>query len=183
MKDVASRLEVGTMSLYYYVDDKATLLVQMVGRLYADVEVPSVARPWRERVEAIAHQVYRGHQAVPGLDPHLFILAEGALASVLTVANAANRAMHDAGLEERAAGMAARTVLGYAADRGASTAKRLALRRANPELPTLHTVDGTIEAGEGPSYAELVGDYDDLFAFGLGCLLDGIDQQIPRPSA
>ncbi len=183
MKDVATRLEVGTMSLYYYVDDKTTLLVQMVGRLYADVEVPSAARPWRERVEAIAHQLYRGHQSVPGLDPHLFILAEAPLASVLTVANATNRAMLDAGLHERAATMAARAVLGYAADRGASTAKRLALRRANPTLPKLQSVDGTVEAGEGPSYAALVGDYDDVFAFGLGCLLDGIDQQIPLPPA
>ena len=37
MKDVATRLDVGTMSLYYYVPDKAALLAHMVGELYEGV--------------------------------------------------------------------------------------------------------------------------------------------------
>lgn len=180
MKDIASRLEVGTMSLYYYISDKADLLTHMVGKIYADIEVPSPARPWRERMEAIAYQLYRGHQAVPGLDPHLFMLADPPLPAVLTVAQAAYDAAADGGLDPREAALTSRAVLGYAADRGASTAKRLAIRRANPAVRKMTAVDGTVDMVEGPSYAELVSDYDDVFSFGLTCLLDGVSAQVRR---
>jgi hypothetical protein len=114
----------------------------MTGRLYADVEVPSAARPWRDRLEAIAYQLYRGHVTVPGLDPHLFLLATPPLPAVLAVGTATYRALLDGGLGDRDAGLAGRALLGYAADRGASTAKRLALRRANPQLPGAHQTFG-----------------------------------------
>ena len=131
MKDVATRLDVGTMSLYYYVPDKAALLAHMVGRLYEDVCVPDASEPWEDRLRSILDQVYRGFLAVPGLEPHIQ-LSEAALPSYARVAEAVLAALADGGVPRSETTQAGLVLLGYASDRGAATARRQQLWRAEP---------------------------------------------------
>jgi AcrR family transcriptional regulator len=64
MRRVATELGVGTMSLYYYVRNKAELIAAMDDALMAEIIVPGVPRGWREALTTIARrtrEVYLRH--------------------------------------------------------------------------------------------------------------------------
>lgn len=164
MKDVAGRLRVGTMSLYYYVPDKAALLDEVVSLIYGTVEVPPRETAWRERVDAIARQVYAGFARVPGLDP--FAAPRHPPHEHRTrVANAMVAALHDAGLTPHDAAVATMVILGFAVGRGTAATR---LPRYQPEPGAEHPA-GLGIAGVGS---------DQAFEFGLELLLDGLHQRV-----
>lgn len=55
MRAVAARLGVEAMSLYNHVAGREGLLDGMVDRVFAEIELPDPATPWREAMQARAH--------------------------------------------------------------------------------------------------------------------------------
>ena|SRR3984885_1995969 len=79
MRRVAQELEVGTMSLYYYVKTKDDLIAVMDDALMAEALLPSLPKGWRRAITEIAtrtHSVFLRHpwalvsmlSAPPGLN-------------------------------------------------------------------------------------------------------------------
>jgi AcrR family transcriptional regulator len=176
MKDVARHLGVGTMSLYYYVPDKAALLTQMAGELYARVEVPPAHAPWEDRLRSLLTQVYRGFLRVPGLDP-IVQFGEPALTHYRRVADAVHVALAESGMAHGDAVRSTLILTGYAATRGAATASVLHLLRS-AERAAERTGDEADGGAPSPlahgvaAEAEAV-PADELFGFGLDLLLAG----------
>ena len=64
MRYVAEKLQVGTMSLYYYVKAKDDLVAAMDDALMAETLLPSLPKDWRAAMIEIAkrtHQVFARH--------------------------------------------------------------------------------------------------------------------------
>lgn len=79
MRRLAQELEVGTMSLYYYVKTKDDLIAAMDDALMAEALLPSLPKGWRRAITEIAtrtHSVFLRHpwalvsmlSAPPGLN-------------------------------------------------------------------------------------------------------------------
>ncbi len=79
MRRLAQELEVGTMSLYYYVKTKDDLIAAMDDALMAEALLPSIPKGWRRAITEIAtrtHSVFLRHpwalvsmlSAPPGLN-------------------------------------------------------------------------------------------------------------------
>lgn len=65
MKRLAEVLTVGTMTLYTYVPDKATLLQLMLDRALADVELPTASADWRQNLRQSAEALLDLYQSHP----------------------------------------------------------------------------------------------------------------------
>ncbi len=65
MKRVAEALGVGTMSLYTYVSDKATLLAVMVDKIFGEAELPAPSIGWRSYLEGAATTILDVYMAHP----------------------------------------------------------------------------------------------------------------------
>lgn len=164
MKDVAARLEVGTMSLYYYVPDKAALLDAVASRLYGAIELPDPDLPWRARVDAIARQIYVSFAGVPGLDPFA-VPRQPSHEERNRVVDGMLTALRAGGLDAHEAAVGATVVFGFAVGRGTAATR----------LPRAGTTDGNSN-GTAPSILERIGT-DQIFDFGLELLLDGLAQR------
>ncbi len=171
MKDVASRLGVGTMSLYYYVPDKAALLDAVVSRLYGTVSLPSRDDPWPAQVDAIARQVYVRFAGVPGLDP-LAVSRQPPHEHRVRVVNGLLGALHDAGLSADDATIAATVVLGFAVGRG-TAASRTPAAPADAQNGDRDGVRTPPPPGRLDQLAA-----DQVFDFGLQLLIDGLAQRV-----
>lgn len=65
MKRLAEVLKVGTMTLYTYVPDKATLLQLMLDRVLAEVELPDASDGWRHHLRRSAGALLDLYQRHP----------------------------------------------------------------------------------------------------------------------
>lgn len=65
MKRVADALSVGTMTLYTYVPDKATLLHLMLDQVVAEASLPDAATGWREHLVQAAEALVELYQRHP----------------------------------------------------------------------------------------------------------------------
>jgi AcrR family transcriptional regulator len=186
MRRIATELDAGAMSLYRHVAGKTELLQAMVDRVNAESpDLDAVPGDWRTKLTVAAHEEFELSHRHPWvldvpwtrgpLGPHSMTAFDGAL-----------RAMRGTGLSpaERSRSVSAvmRYVRGAAREAVAvSTAEQTSgvteaqwwagqvgelQRRVTPErFPDL--VEATLAGGPSP-------DPRDDFAFGLGCLLDGI---------
>jgi AcrR family transcriptional regulator len=59
MRRVAQNLDVGTMSLYYYVKTKDDLVAVMDDALMSEALLPSLPKDWRRAIMEIARQTHR----------------------------------------------------------------------------------------------------------------------------
>src|ERR1700721_4027131 len=97
MRRLAQELEVGTMSLYYYVKTKDDLIAVMDDALMAEALLPSLPKGWRRAITEIAtrtHSVFLRHpwalvsmlSAPPGLNAmrHLEQCLEALAATTMT---------------------------------------------------------------------------------------------------
>jgi AcrR family transcriptional regulator len=186
MKTVAERIGVGTMSLYYYVPDKAALLCSMVGRLYSGITLPDGSMPWRERIEQLANQVFEVHLNAPGLDPHhvLMLPMSDSLTGTIDVA------LHiwlEAGLPAEEAMLATRAVFGLASEFGAFAARRQQLEREHPELDS--RIGAEMTGGRRFLFVEQLGPsgiavpYVEVYRYALTVMLDGIAARVPKVTA
>ena len=67
MRNVATHLGVGAMSLYTYVPGRDELFELMIDRAYAVRSIPAPTLPWREQVEMHAHEAWAMYQIHPWL--------------------------------------------------------------------------------------------------------------------
>src|SRR5579875_3676318 len=73
MRRLAQELNVGTMSLYYYVKTKNDLIAMMDNALMAEALLPSLPKGWKRAISEIARQTHA-----------LFIRHPWALSSMLS---------------------------------------------------------------------------------------------------
>jgi AcrR family transcriptional regulator len=96
MRKVASRLGMGTMSLYTYVPGRSELVELMIDRVYGEHKIPGAQLPWRQRVEHWARETWRIYGAHPWLlDYNMARLPVGP--NVLDVSEALYAALFAAG--------------------------------------------------------------------------------------
>ena len=205
MRTVARELGVSPMSLYTYVPGKAELVDLMLDRLYARMSRPPLGdRPWRRRLEAVAHSnraLFQQHPwlvsvgtARPPLGPGLMskyeyelsafdgvglddVTVDDCLTCLLTFVQAAARAGIEARDSELDTAMS---------DQQWWAAHAPLLRRVFDDAvyPTAARVGSAAGAAHGSAY-----DPEHAYAFGLARVLDGIqllvdgaaDPGAPRP--
>jgi TetR/AcrR family tetracycline transcriptional repressor len=113
MRRLAAGLGVEAMSLYNHVSGKAELLDGMASRVFETIALPEASLSWDQRVRALirgCHAALRAHPAVVQA-----LVAEAAnprSAGALSVIDAILGALFDAGLDERAAARAYRSLIG-----------------------------------------------------------------------
>jgi AcrR family transcriptional regulator len=168
MRRIAQDLEVGTMSLYYYVKTKTDLIGAMDDAFMAEVLVPSLPRNWRFALVEIATRTRDALMRHPW-----------ALYSMLSVAPGVNAMRHfeqclEALAETTLSGKEKLTLLATVDDfvfghalREAATDKKIDLDFARSQLAT----------GEYPRLAEVFPEgqvplISDRFQFGLRLILD-----------
>ncbi len=185
MRRIAAELGVSTMALYRHVGGKETLVLHMVDAAFGEFPLPALTGDWRARVTAVAQTqwaAYRAHlwlagavsvgrpQVLPHLLPHTDAL--------LTVFKT---------LDKTTAMYAVISVFGYV--RGLAQAME---SEAQAEQDTGLTADdwadhqteqlaAVIAAGNLTAFRDLMSDdwdfdfdLDQLFAFGLNLMLDGL---------
>jgi AcrR family transcriptional regulator len=112
MRALASRLHVEPMSLYSHFASKEDLLAEVAARVLLEIDLPDSSLPARERLVRLSRALRRlGH-----LHPNAFsliVLMNQRIQPVLRVTETALRAFLDAGLPDRDAIQAQRTLLGF----------------------------------------------------------------------
>ena len=69
VRQVARELNVGAMTLYTYIDNKADLLAGMVDMVAAEIETPAPLTPWKEAITTIAKSTRRTIGKHPWVGP------------------------------------------------------------------------------------------------------------------
>jgi AcrR family transcriptional regulator len=194
MRNVATELGAGTMTLYHYVRNKDELAALMSEAIMSEIVIPADELPdgWREGLAEIARRTRRVFAAHPWIVEHFDDEQAQAGPSTLrhveqTLAMAARTGLP---LDERLeiTGMVDDYVIGYAIRNREPEADRQHLESMAEYLQT------QIATGEFPHLAELMGDdpgaaierimhlasLEERFERGLQRLLDGIALYIER---
>lgn len=199
MKRIAGELGAGTMTLYYYVRNKADIVALMQDAIFADVLVPPGQLPsgWRDAVTVIARRtrdVLTSHPwAVSSLNqaqfgPNAMQHYEQSLAALAaTTLSYAQKTEVTAILDDYVLGNAAHTI---------ETAERLRAAADNPGLIAEGRAYGEklLSTGKFPEIRALaeharsaggdtgpLGDADGQFEIGLTALLDGVGKHYGLP--
>lgn len=199
MKRIAGELGAGTMTLYYYVRNKADIVALMQDAIFADVLVPAVEFPpgWRDAVTLIARRtrdVLVGHPwAVTSLNqaqfgPNAMRHYEQSLAALAsTTLSYPQKTEVTAIFDDYVVGNAAHTI---------EARERLHAAAHNPGLVSEAKTygEGLMSTGEFPELAALAAQarsasgeispldhMDRQFEIGLTALLDGIGQHYKLP--
>ena len=77
MRRLAQELEVGTMSLYYYVKTKDDLIAAMDDALMAEALLPSLPKGWRRAITEIATRTHSVSSGTPGRWSRCCLLRQG----------------------------------------------------------------------------------------------------------
>jgi AcrR family transcriptional regulator len=195
MKRIAGELGAGTMTLYYYVHNKADIVALMQDAIFEDVLVPAGALPpdWRAAVTLIARRsrdAFVGHPwSVSSLNqaqfgPNAMRHYEQSLAALAgTTLSYPQRTVVTAILDDYVVGNATHTIEAHERLRAASGNPRLVTEAmaygealfATGEFPELEalTEHAREAGGEGGPLAHL----DTRFEAGLAALLDGLARQ------
>jgi AcrR family transcriptional regulator len=175
MRRVALELNVGTMSLYYYVKTKDDLMAVMDDALMGEALLPSLPKDWKRAVTEIATRTHS-----------IFLRHPWALVSMSSAPPGANAMRH---MEQCLEALAQTSM----------TAKQKfallamvddfvfghALRATADPIVDLDFATAQIATGKFPRIAEVfgkgpIGGGKDRFQTGLRLLLEGHDQQSPR---
>ncbi|MFC7406575.1 TetR/AcrR family transcriptional regulator [Georgenia alba] len=192
MRRLARDLDVGTMSLYRYVPDKAVLLDLMLDRL----SEPGAARTdfagkhWREVLELNAigtRELYLAHPWLMQVNWTRPVLGPSSIAGLdLVMSYLADLPMSD---QERM--MIVSTVDGYVTGAARqeiqynATAAEAGLSDEEFWSAQLPFLERAMNSGDYPTMAEMSEDTFDVgweqsFRFGLELLLDGLEREIER---
>jgi AcrR family transcriptional regulator len=113
MRDLASELDVGTMSLYHHVPNKEALLDGLVEVLLAGIELPDpTSGTWDERASRMARSLRAVAMAHPNCIP-LLVTRPFATEGSLGPCEAAFSVLSEAGLDPENALVAFRTIVAY----------------------------------------------------------------------
>jgi len=194
MRNVATELGAGTMTLYHYVRNKEELTALMSEAIMSEIVIPDDELPdgWREGLAEIARRTRRVFGAHPWIGEYMDAEQAQAGPSTLrhveqTLAVAARTGLP---LEERleVAGLVDDYVIGYAIRNREPEADRAHLESMAAYLQT------QLATGEIPHLAEMMGDdpraaierlmhlasLEERFERGLQRVLDGIEVDLER---
>lgn len=194
MRALAARLEIGTMSLYTYVDSKSVLLDLMIDRVLGFISrQPFGDLDWRDRLERMARlalEHYFAHPWLlqvdtsrPPLGPGISDLYEYRLSAIDEIGlsdldmDAVTTLLGDF------TAAAARSTIGAARTRSQSGQSDLEWWEANkPVLEQVmggdrYRVSGRVGAAFGEAY-QAIASPDHGFEFGLRVLLDGVERLV-----
>jgi AcrR family transcriptional regulator len=197
MRNVATELGAGTMTLYHYVRNKEELTVLMSEAIMAEIVIPDDELPdgWREGLAEIARRTLSVFSAHPWIGEHMDDEQAQAGPSTLrhveqSLAVAARTGLP---LDERleVTGLVDDYVIGYAIRNREPEADRQHLESMAAYLQT------QLDTGEFPHLAEMMGDDPraaiervmhqatnlERFERGLQRLLDGIELHLERRRA
>ncbi|WP_405061787.1 GntR family transcriptional regulator [Kribbella sp. NBC_01505] len=197
MRRIAAELGVSTMALYRHVGGKDTLVLHMVDAAFAEFPLPPLTGDWRTRVTVVAQTQWAAYRQHLWLAGAVTVGRPQLLPRVLPHTDALLAAFKPLG--KAPAMYAAITVFGYVRGLGQSLEIE-----AQAEQDTGLTGDDWA-AHQGDQMAALIAaqnltafrdlfaggfdldyDLDQLFAFGLELMLDGLavrlSQPWPRPS-
>ncbi len=183
MRAVARHLGAGTMSLYRHVSGREELLELVLGAMSAEIAPPAPTGAWREDLIAIATAMRTGLLKRPQLTVHLAARAGGGNAA-LPLLDHTLSVLRSAGFGRRGAVLAYQALVNLVA----GAVVREAGSVSSPGGDDRQTADGMVAslpsdvfpgiAWAGPKIA--AGGADDRFAFGLACLLDGLEAYLAR---
>lgn len=174
---LAERLGVRSSSLYWHFQDKEELLDLLADRIMSEVPIPPPALPWRERLERLltgGRRCLRAHQDAarvlagrPPRGPHW-----------LAVADAAVRAVVDAGLPAEETGDALQVLVGYLM----GFALDEAVQPGAPGDPGYEEFLRGLPSDRFPTLTRMAAllshpDTDRQFGYGLAFLLDGLERR------
>jgi len=191
MRRIAAELGVSTMALYRHVGGKETLVLQMVDAAFGEFPIPPLSGDWRARVTAVLQTqwaAYRRHlwlagavsvgrpQVLPNLLPH----TDALLAAFKP-------------LDKTAAMYAVISVFGYvrglaqAMETEAQAVQDTGLTADDWAERQADQLSAVIAAGNLTAFRDLMAgdfdfdyDLDQLFAFGLELMLDGLARRLRR---
>ena len=177
MRNLADRLEVGTMTLYGYFASKDELLEAMVAR--ATEDAPTITAgdgTWREQLASLMRGV-RATLAEHPTGVQLRLQRPLLSPAALRVTEDAMRIMNEAGFTPEQAARAYRTMFVYTfgfASFNPSAADDEARRRARAALAALPQADYPSLTAAIDEAVDATGG-DEQFEFGLALLLDGLE--------
>jgi AcrR family transcriptional regulator len=166
MRELAAELGVSSMAAYHHVANKRVLLSLVAEHVYSEVDMPSAALPWDERLLVLARdrrraiRRYRGlPEALSGLDAtHIRRLEDAELDILL-----------DAGFPPTVAVPAARVLMDWTL--GNATVDSM-LRDPDVRRPPSRWSKAQRMTREDAELRDLRS--DDYFEFGLQTVLDGL---------
>lgn len=199
MRTLAARLEIGTMSLYTYVDSKAALIDLMIDRVLGFIpREPFGELSWRDRLERIARDQlanYLEHPWVlqvdtsrPPLGPGVSDQYEYQLSAIDGIG------LGDLDMDSvitvigNLSAAAARSITGAERVRRLSGQSDIEWWQANEPVldrvmdATRFRVSGRVGTAFGETY-QAVASPDHGFEFGLRLLLDGVEQLVQEARA
>jgi TetR/AcrR family transcriptional regulator, tetracycline repressor protein len=113
MRRLAARLGVEAMSLYNHVSNKGDLLDGITSRVFESIAIPDSALAWDERVRALIGSCFEEFRAHPAVVRAVVTdAADPRSAGALRFIDAILGALFGAGLDERDAARAYRSLLG-----------------------------------------------------------------------
>ncbi|GAA1667678.1 GntR family transcriptional regulator [Kribbella yunnanensis] len=185
MRRIAAELGVSTMALYRHVGGKETLVLQMVDAAFGEFPLPALYGDWRARVTTVAQTQWSAYRAHLWLAGAVSVGRPQVLPQILPHTDALLAAFKP--LDKTTAMYAVISVFGYV--RGLAQAMET---EAQAEQDTGLTADDWAErqseqmatliaAGNLTAFRDLLSDdwdfdydLDQLFAFGLELMLDGL---------
>ncbi|MFB6722152.1 GntR family transcriptional regulator [Kribbella sp. NPDC056345] len=185
MRRIAAELGVSTMALYRHVGGKETLVLQMIDTAFGEFPLPDLYGDWRARVTVVAQTQWAAYRAHLWLAGAVSVGRPQILPNVLPHTDALLAAFKS--LDKTTAMYAVISVFGYV--RGLAQAMET---EAQAEQDTGLTGDdwaerqseqmaAVIAAGNLTAFRDLLSDdwdfdydLDQLFAFGLELMLDGL---------
>jgi AcrR family transcriptional regulator len=192
VRGLAQALGVGTMTLYWYVDNKEEVLALVGDRLLAGVVVPPVAGDWRESAMALGVAVraalLRHARSVP------VIVSRGSFGpNGLALLEASLGMLRDAGFSPDEATDAYYTISNYVTGTcvfetsGANAAGGLAFDR-DAYVARASQYVGMLPEDRFPNVRAAAprmfgGDRNGHFLFGLRCVLDGLAARLGSETA
>ncbi len=173
MRAVAATLGVEAMSLYHHVEGKDALLDGVVELVLSELEPASDGSGWREGLTGFAHRYRDLLRRHPNVVPLLASRPAVGYAAAARVAAPGLASLEAAGFDRRTAIRAARTITRYVV--GFALAESAGPPAAPPRAP----------GGGDPAVAALLealasDSPDELFAFGLDTLMDGLAARLSR---
>jgi TetR/AcrR family tetracycline transcriptional repressor len=187
MRRLADGLGIKAASVYWYVRDKEELLDFVFDRVIGEIEVPAPSPScWREQVGEVAREmrrVIKSHRDIARVQLGRFPIGPNALA----FSEGLHAILRAGALPDRtsayAGGLLPLYVSAFSLEER-SGLRSLGREEASPE-DILNTIRGFFSSLPAERYPNLValadditgGDYDERFEFGLGLLLDGLEQR------
>ena len=193
MRRIAEALGVGTMSLYRYVPGKAELLDLMLDRVIGPPDVDELGPGWRNALEAMGRdmwKLYTDHPWLPFVDQSRPLLGPNSFAGLELIL----RSLTDCDLSDKEKINAISMIEAYAASMARThNSAEMAEKRTGvssdefweTQAPVL---DKALSTGQFPTLAALSDDAftaygEELFEFGLRCMLDGVEVMLRQRSA